>query len=123
MTTAIVETIPQPRASRPDDAHSQRTVAPPPKGWRPAHDDDTYGAVAWRSKTALRLSKQNTRTLKKLTSAVEALTSMQEASNTAWTERWATVSRIAWGVGLPVLVTGVIAALAFVGRWVSTLHH
>jgi hypothetical protein len=95
----------------------------PPKGWRPANGDHSHSAVAWRAKTALRQTRQNTRELKKLTPAVEALTATLKASDEAWAARWSVLSKLMWGVGIPVLVAIVLGVGAVVVKWVSTLHH
>jgi hypothetical protein len=60
--------------------------------------------------------------LKKLTPAVEALTEAYKASDEAWAARWSTVSKIAWGVGLPVLVAITLGGLALLWRFLSTFH-
>lgn len=92
-------------------------------GWRPADDDDSHAAVAWRARTSLRRADRALGALRDLNENVVRLNATIESWSETWGKHWRTLSRVAWGVGIPVLVAVVLGVGAYVWRWLSTLHH
>lgn len=94
-----------------------------PPGWRPAEDDLSLAAVDWRARTGLRRADRALGALDKLNDNVAKLNATLDEWSSKAERHWKTVSRLAWGVGLPLLVTSVLGLAAWVWKWVSTLHH
>jgi hypothetical protein len=92
-------------------------------GWRPADEDDSPAAVAWRARTGLRRADRALTTIAELNGNVAALNKTITAWSETWGKHWATAAKLAWGVGLPVLVAAILGLGALAWRWVSTLHH
>ena len=123
MTTALVDSAPVSRQSQPSrPSLDGPTDAAPPKGWRPANNDHTLPAVAWRVQRTQRKVREHDKTLKELKPVVQELTATLKASDDAWAARWSTLSKVAWGVGIPVLVAATLGGLALLGRFLSTFH-
>lgn len=59
----------------------------------------------------------------KLEAALEGLTTELRADREGRERQWAILSKLAWGLGLPVGVAAVLAAGTVAVRWLTTLHH
>lgn len=108
-----------------DDTHESSRPPPPPSaqprdnGWRPAEDDDTTRAVAWRARRGLAVAREVRAETEELRGAIASL-----AKN---------VGNLTGAVdGVKRLVSwalGIVGALAVAGAamklwaWISTLHH
>ncbi len=104
---------------------SSRPPPPPPSvkvhdnGWRPAEDDDTTRAVAWRARRGLAVAREVRAETEELRESIRSLAknvgSLTGAVNG--------VKRlVSWALGI-------VGALAVAGgamklwAWISTLHH
>lgn len=107
----------------PPASEGQRVSSTELPGWRPADDDVSLRAVDWRARTSLRRVDRALTVVDKLTTNVETLNTTIHAWNTRWDKHWTTISRLAWAVGVPLLVAAMLGIGAQIWRWISTLHH
>jgi ABC-type nitrate/sulfonate/bicarbonate transport system permease component len=80
-------------------------------------------AIDWRARTSLRRADRALDALERLTTSVQTLSTTMQTWSTRWDKHWQTLSRLAWAVGVPVLVAVVLGVGVSVWRWISTLHH
>ena len=102
---------------------SRPTQPQVPQGWRPADDDTSLAAIDWRARTSLRRADRALGAIETLNQNVERLNATLDDWSGKAERHWKTVTRLAWAVGLPVLITSALGAAAWVWRWVSTLHN
>lgn len=106
-------TPPSARASVPDHY----------TGWRPADDDVSLQAIDWRARTSLRRSDRALGAIERVDESVGKLRATVEDWSTRSDRHWRTVARLAWAVGVPLLVAMLLGAAALAWSWISTLHH
>lgn len=121
------------RRSDPPPSYPPHTPAAPPSarastpdmypGWRPADDDVSLQAVDWRARTSLRRSDRALGAIEQVDASVKKLSATVEAWSTRSDKHWHTLARLAWAVGVPVLVAIVLGLGALAYQWISTLHH
>lgn len=113
--------IPPPPLTPPP---SQRASSPShATGWRPADDDVSLEAVDWRARTSLRRVDRALDAIGKLNTSVDTLSATMQAWSAKSERHWQTASRLAWAIGVPLVVAAVLGAGALAWQWVSTLHH
>ena len=101
--------------SRDSDPGAGASAPPPPRqvdnGWHPANDDDSPRAVAWRARTALRRADRALSNQESLRDSIARLQRTIETAEARAEKLWTNVVKLAWGVGLPVLVAVVLAVI------------
>jgi len=114
---------PPPSIPPPPPVSQRATSSDPHAGWRPADDDSSPEATDWRSRTALRRSDRALDALGDLKSSVNTLSATMQAWSAKSERHWQTVTRLAWAVGVPILIAIVLGLGAIAWNWISTLHH
>lgn len=101
-----------------------------PEGWVPGHDDETPRAWNWRALKALDNSYRTRNEVKMLAGAIDGLRGGVTALNatiSGWQaegqRRWNVSGKLAWAVGVPLLVIFLSAFGAWAWAQISTLHH
>lgn len=114
---------PPPSCPPPSEELRGRSSIPMGDGWRPADDDDGPRAVAWRARTGLRRADRALTALGELNQNVARLNETMAQWSATIAKRWRTVSRVAWGAGIPILVAVILGLGGLAWEWVSTLRH
>ncbi len=83
----------------------------------------SLAAIDYRARRGERIAVDTRSTVERLADSMTKLGGIIETQAAQAAARWSTASRLAWGVGIPVLVAGTIGLLALAGRFLSTLHH
>ena len=100
---------------------------PPPSatdtGWRPAHDDDSARAVAWRARRAHALATEHRSEIAELKETVRSLNETISTVSTTWGARWDLLVRTIKYIFGPVAIAGAVGAAAKLWIYVSSLHH
>ena len=108
--------------------HDSTHPPPPPSsagapgrdnGWRPADDDDTPIAVAWRARHSLRIVREVRAETEDLRESIKSLAknvgSLTGAVNSV-------KGLVGWALGL-VAASAVLGSAKLLWDWLSTLHH
>lgn len=94
-----------------------------PDGWVPSHEDSSPAATDWRARKALSMVYEERTWRLKLAKSIDTLSNTIQTWQAEGKRRWEVSGKIAWGLGLPLVLAILLAIGTWLVRWLVTLHH